>query len=302
VLEQERGVGMCYYMSCRVDDKVSILFALLGFLSPAKRGALLTTSVLLFVLLGSVAGYVTARAAKMWGVSSWLTILMTGTFFPGTCFGIYFVINLIMWARGAANAIPFSWLVLLVGLWIVSLPLVFIGAVVGYKQPAIEHPLSVNELPRHIPPPQWFLHPFVTIAAAGALPFAAAFIEIYFILSSIWQQKFYYVFGFLAIVLGILLIVVAEVTIVLIYFQLCYEDYRIWWRSFFIGASPGLYLFGYSIIYFINKLSQASIWATLMYFGYMLLASYLFSMMTGTIGFFASFFFTRTIYGSIKVD
>jgi hypothetical protein len=40
----------------------------------------------------------------------------------------------------------------------------------------------------------------------------------------------------------------------------------------------------------------------LMYFGYMFLASYAFSVGTGTIGFISSFFFVRAIYGSIKVD
>lgn len=57
----------------------------------------------------------------------------------------------------------------------------------------------------------------------GILPFGAVFIELYFIMSSLWLQKFYYVFGFLFLVFLILLLTCAEITIVMIYFQLCNE-------------------------------------------------------------------------------
>lgn len=40
------------------------VFACLGFLSPANRGALMTCSVVLWVLLGTPAGYVAARLYK----------------------------------------------------------------------------------------------------------------------------------------------------------------------------------------------------------------------------------------------
>lgn len=54
----------------RVTKKTSLLavFACLGFLSPANRGALMTCAVVLWVLLGTPAGYVAARLYKCeWG-------------------------------------------------------------------------------------------------------------------------------------------------------------------------------------------------------------------------------------------
>lgn len=42
----------------------SLVLACLGFLSPANRGALMTCSVVLWVLLGTPAGYVSARLYK----------------------------------------------------------------------------------------------------------------------------------------------------------------------------------------------------------------------------------------------
>ena len=71
-----------------------------------------------------------------------------------------------------------------------------------------------------------YLRPPVTVILAGVIPFGAAFIEVFFILSSLWLNKFYYVFGFMAIVFVILTITCAEISVVMIYFQLCYEDYQ----------------------------------------------------------------------------
>lgn len=42
----------------------SVVLACLGFLSPANRGALMTCAVVLWVLLGTPAGYVSARLYK----------------------------------------------------------------------------------------------------------------------------------------------------------------------------------------------------------------------------------------------
>ena len=63
-----------------------------------------------------------------------------------------------------------------------------------------------------------------------------------------WLQRFYYVFGFLALVLLILVVTCSEIAVVLCYFQLCNEDYEWWWRSFLTAGSSGLYLFLYSMV------------------------------------------------------
>ena len=58
------------------------------------------------------------------------------------------------------------------------------------------------------------------------------FTELFFIMSSIWQHQFYYLFGFLGLVLIILVVTCAEIAIAPTYFQLTSEDYRWWWRAF----------------------------------------------------------------------
>jgi transmembrane 9 superfamily protein 2/4 len=48
-----------------------LVFAVLGFLSPAQQGNLVTAFVLLFVFMGSFAGYFSARLYKMFKGKAW---------------------------------------------------------------------------------------------------------------------------------------------------------------------------------------------------------------------------------------
>jgi transmembrane 9 superfamily member 2/4 len=77
---------------------------------------------------------------------------------------------------------------------------------------------------------------------------------------------------------------------------------RWWWRSYFTSGSSALYLFLYSGFYFYTKLDITKTVAMLMYFGYMLVISYGFFCITGTIGFVACYYFVRAIYSAVKID
>merc|ERR1712166_872452 len=111
----------------------------------------------------------------------------------------------------------------------------------------------------------WFIGPIFTALVGGVLPFGAVFTELFFIMSSLWQHQFYYLFGFLALVLVILIVTCAEISIALAYFQLTSEDYRWWWRSFFASGTSGLYVFLYSVLYFSSRLQIDKLVSTLLY-------------------------------------
>lgn len=49
---------------------VTMIFAVLGFLSPANRGGLMTAMLLLFVFMGIFAGYSSARLYKAFKVGA----------------------------------------------------------------------------------------------------------------------------------------------------------------------------------------------------------------------------------------
>jgi len=283
---------------------VTLIFALLGFLSPAHRGGLLQSMMLLFTFMGVLAGYTTARFYKIFGQDDWKTAtLLLAFFYPGIMFLVFFILNLLIWGQKSSGAVPFTTMFALLVLWFgISVPLVFLGSYFGFRKEAIELPVRTNQVPRQIPAQPWFVRPAFSSMVGGVLPFGAVFTELFFIMSSLWQHQFYYLFGFLALVLCILVVTCAEISIALTYFQLTAEDYNWWWRSFFSSASSAIYVFLYSILYFSSRLNIDRPVSMILYYGYMLLISLVFGLLTGSIGTIASFFFVKVIYGSIKVD
>jgi len=282
---------------------ITLIFACIGFLSPSNRGGLLTALILLYALMGSWAGYIAARLCKLFKHQAWKNAFLTGGLLPGTVLIVYLVLNTVQWAKQASNAVPFKTLLLIFFLWsCVSIPLVLVGAAIGYKRKVIDVPCKVNAMPRFVPEQRWYLQSWCVILCSGLLPFGAMFMELVFILSSFWQGRVYYVFGFLAVVVLILMITCAEVAIVMVYFQLCYDNYHWWWRSYLLCASSGLHLFLYSLYYLATVLTIRQVTSMVLYVGYMFVASYLFAVCTGTIGFFAAFAFVMRIYSAIKLD
>jgi len=283
---------------------VSIICAMLGFLSPANRGGLLTAAILLFVLMGVPAGYFAGSLYKSMKGDNWKRITMlTASLFPGVVFCIIMLLNTFLWIKRSSGAIPFGTLCALIAMWFfISVPLIFLGSFFGFKTRLKDPPVRTNEIPRQIPEQAWYMGVLFTMPIGGILPFGAVFIELFFIMTSVWLQRFYYVFGFLALVLIILLITCAEISIVLCYFQLCNEDYNWWWRSFLNSGSAGIYLLGYSFVYYSTQLDLVGLVPTILYFGYMFLASLIFFLVTGTVGLYACYWFVWQIYSAVKVD
>uniref|UniRef100_A0A7R9U2A2 Transmembrane 9 superfamily member n=1 Tax=Pinguiococcus pyrenoidosus TaxID=172671 RepID=A0A7R9U2A2_9STRA len=293
------GTGAQLLVCCLL----TVLFASVGFLSPAARGSLLVALLLLYALTGSFSGYTSACLFKTFKGKTWQRCTtLTAFLFPGVSFVIFLVMDFMMSSYHSTGAVPFTSLVSLVSLWIfVSVPLVFLGAFVGYRREPLEFPVRFSVTPRPIPEQPWYLGTYFLLLMGGLLPFGACFVEVYFIMSSLWLGQYYYVFGFLFMVLIILLVTCAETSIVFCYFQLCNEDYRWWWRSFLVPGSTGLYVFLYSCVYFARL--EANLTVTyFLYFGYMALVSGGIALVTGTAGFAACLWFTRKIYSSIKVE
>lgn len=110
-------------------------------------------------------------------------------------------------------------------------------------------------------------------------------------LQAIWENQFYYLFGFLFLVFIILVVSCSQISIVMVYFQLCaevssprlsgvdqqfalqilsylttpltphcvasvsphYQDYRWWWRTFLVSGGSAFYVLIYAVFYFVNK-------------------------------------------------
>lgn len=262
---------------------LTIVFALLGFLSPSNRGSLGTIMILLYTVLGFVGGYVSSRIYKSMQGDKWkMNIALTPTLVPGVVFSSFFLLDLFLWAKQSSGAVPFTTMLAIVAIWfLISVPLSFVGSWLGFRSVAIEAPVRTNQIPRQIPQAPTYLKTFPTMMMAGLLPFGAIFVELYFIMSSIWFSRIYYMFGFLFLCYVLMILTCAAVTIVLVYFLLCAENYNWQWRSFLGAGMTGGYIFLNCLLYLVTKLRLSSIVGIVLYIGYSALISFLFFILTG---------------------
>lgn len=67
------------------------------------------------------------------------------------------------------------------------------------------------------------------------------------------------------------------------------------WRSFLAGAGSSFYIFAYGLLYWASKLHLPGFANKVLYLGYLALVSGLSGIVTGTIGFAATWGFLRVI-------
>ncbi|KAL4880617.1 hypothetical protein BJY04DRAFT_191109 [Aspergillus karnatakaensis] len=282
----------------------TVVFAMLGLLSPANRGFLATAILLIYTVFGFIGGYVSARIYKSFGGESWKrNIIMTPLLVPAFIFSIFFLLNLFVWAKQSSGAVPFGTMLALVLIWfVISVPLSFAGSWIGFKQQIIEGPTKTNQIPRQIPPMSGSLKTVPSLFLTGILPFGAIFVELYFIMTSLWTNKIYYMFGFLFLCYGLMIVTTAATTVLLVYFLLCAENYRWHWRAFGGAGMTGVYVFLNALLFWATRVSFGGLTGAVLYVGYSALIGFVVFILTGSIGFIASWYFVQRIYGSIKVD
>ena len=307
-----------------------VLFAVAGPLHGAvheERGEVFTAILTFYSLSSIVAGYMSGSYFKLYyattasgrskagssdagGATQWqLTMALTVLLLPTILAAALSVLNGIALVYGTIYYIPFLVLLKLFFLWIfVSVPLCIVGTLLGRHaklggKKSDPFPCRVNAIPRPIPEDiPWYGVPANIIPFAGLLSFGSIFIELYYILTSLWNYKFYHVYGFLLGVYTILCLVVCMTTIIVVYFCLNSENYLWQWTAFYSGASTSLYVYLYSIYYFVFKTSMHGLVQTSFYFGYMALISMGMGTLCGTLGHWAANKFVRTIFQNVKVD
>jgi len=282
----------------------ALFLAVFRVTNSLNKGQILTSIILLYVFNGSIAGYISARIYKFSEAKNWkMNSILTATALPGVFVIMFSCLNVFLTIAGAATAVSFLTIIVLFLLWIcVSAPMVFVGSFIGLKASTIEVPTKTNQIARIVPETPWHMHPILTMLMGGILPFGSVCIELAFIMSALWLHQIYYVMGFLLAVLGILAATCAQVSIVLCYLQLCAEDHRWWWKAFWNCATSGAYLFLYSLWFLSSRLDLVGWLPVVVYLTYMSMIAICFGLFCGAVGFLASFWFTRTIYGAVKVD
>lgn len=280
-----------------------ILVVILGSMYDS-RGSLETTCVVMYSLTSFVAGLASSHHYKRSGGKAYKRVmLLTATLFPVLCASISFVLNGIAVLYNSMAAMSFGTMLLILAIWLfVSFPLVVAGTIVGRRfTKENDHPCRVIGT-RPIPNNPFLAKPWTLALLAGLLPYGSIFIEMYFIFTSFWNYKFYYVYGFMFLVYCILVIVSICVSIVTTYFLLNHEDYRWHWTAFFSSGSTAIYVFLYSVYYFVVKTHMSGVLQTCFYFGYMAIFCLALFFLCGTIGYLGSSMFVYRIYQNIKSD
>ncbi|KAL2083543.1 hypothetical protein ACEWY4_021316 [Coilia grayii] len=283
---------------------IVIVVAMIGDLY-TERGSMLSTAIFVYAATSPVNGYFGGSLYAKQGGRRWIKQMFIGAFLiPAMVCGVAFFINFIAIYYHASRAIPFGTMVAVCCIcFFVILPLNLVGTILGRNlsgQP--NFPCRVNAVPRPIPEKKWFMEPAVIVCLGGILPFGSIFIEMYFIFTSFWAYKIYYVYGFMMLVLVILCIVTVCVTIVCTYFLLNAEDYRWQWTSFLSAASTAVYVYMYSFYYYFFKTKMYGLFQTSFYFGYMAVFSTALGIMCGAVGYVGTSAFVRKIYTNVKID
>ncbi|KAI3384256.1 hypothetical protein SNEBB_002282 [Seison nebaliae] len=270
-----------------------------------ERGSLLSTVIFIYSICAIVNGFVGGSYYSKMGGQYWIRqLIISASLVPLTVAFVAFVINFVAMYYHASRAIPFTSMLIVISICLfVILPLTLIGTIMG--RAILGHcqlPCRINALPRALPSSSFFLSQTFMMLAGGLLPFGSIFIEMYFIFTSFWAYKIYYVFGFMLLVFIILCIVTICVSIVATYFLLNSEDYRWQWNAFMTGASTSLYVYFYSVYYFLIKTKMYGMFQTTFYFGYMALFSLGIGIICGAVGYVGARLFVFKIYSTLKID
>ncbi|KAI0495574.1 hypothetical protein KFK09_021875 [Dendrobium nobile] len=281
------------------------VLALVGVFYPYNRGALFTALVVIYGLTSGIAGYTATSFYWQLEGTNWVrNLLLTGFLFCGPLFLTFCFLNTVAIAYNATAALPFGTIVVIALIWaLITSPLLVLGGIAGKNGKAeFQAPCRTTKYPREIPPLPWYRRTIPQMAMAGFLPFSAIYIELYYILASMWGHRIYTIYSILFVVFMILLIVTAFISVAMTYFQLAAEDHEWWWRAFLCGGSTGLFIYAYSFCYYHTRLNMSGFMQISFFFGYMACICYGFFLMLGTVGFCASLLFVRHIYRSIKCE
>ncbi|CCG82425.1 Putative uncharacterized protein [Taphrina deformans PYCC 5710] len=282
---------------------MQIIISILALLIRTKISSSIGVFGLFFA--GVLSGFYAGSKYKSFDREDWQrqSVLMSIQV-PSFFFSILLVLNFFLWLQGA-SAIPISTLFELLGLWFAgSVPLVLIGAYTGARKPTNEHIQRANPVARSVPRQPIFTRFWPSLLIAGALPYAAICVELYFILQAFKLHENGYlsfIFKSLTLVIFIAIITTVEVTVTMIYLQLNHEDHRWHWRAFLYGSASAGYIFAHATFYFITTLQYGFI-SGIVYFGYTVLFCLLYALIQGMLGYVASSIFVAKIYSSIKVD
>eukprot|EP01118_Nematostelium_gracile_P009977 TRINITY_DN3389_c0_g1_i4.p1 TRINITY_DN3389_c0_g1~~TRINITY_DN3389_c0_g1_i4.p1 ORF type:complete len:602 (+),score=66.89 TRINITY_DN3389_c0_g1_i4:3-1808(+) len=274
------------------------LFVIL--LSPFQ-GIALKQGILFYGVMGFYAGYFLIKT--LGPQNNWKKIYALNNIFPMIFFGIFLWMNQIAYSQHSSSALRFTPILQMLLTYIMtSVISVSLGRLVGLR---IRSPTVERKEAKFFPSPlldiaapsskyQHIVQSFITLLW-GLLPFGVVFVEFFFTLLTLVNFKTLFTFGWLVIYFLVLLIVSAQVSILATRNQLSKENSIWWWRSFLSAGSSGFWMFLYCIFFLLTKtrIESVVIW---IFLGYSVIISLGFFLLTGTMGFLATFLFVKKFH------
>ena len=282
---------------------ISLILGIFGFMNPEKRMNIINLGLVVYCVSGLLGGYISTKFYRFYGGISWIkSACFMSLFFPGMLIGGYLIINCLLIYEKSNAAVHFGDILSLFMLWIFfTFPLILVGSFFGFKSNKINLPFEINKIPNIIPEKPWYLHYRYITFLTGLVGFATIFIELNYIMVALWRHQIYFLGAFLWVAFFLFIIVVGEMSILVVYFNLCYGDYNWWWKSFIVGGSPVIYFIMYTVIYFFY-LKLESFSAVIVYFGMMALISCMAMLICGAVSVFFCLGFIYWIYSRIAYD
>lgn len=295
-------VGSGAQLFCMV--LVTVVFALFGLLSPSNRGALSTFMFILYIFFSIISSYVSGYLYRFFGGENWkLNMVLAPVLVPGSLFAIFLVLNFFLISAKSSGAIPVGTMAAIILIWFaISVPLSVVGSIWQSKRSILSVPVRTNQIPRQIPTQPWYLRTIPTMAVSGLFPFGSIAVELYFIFSSLWFNRIYYMFGFLFFCFVLMLLTTALVAVLSIYYTLCSENYKWHWKSFFVGGASAIYIFIHALFFLRGDNGLLDFTSMVLYVGYSAVLSILAFLVCGSVGFLANLVFVRKIYSQVKID
>ncbi|XP_047157152.1 transmembrane 9 superfamily member 5 [Vigna umbellata] len=281
---------------------VLLFLALIGTLYPYNRGGLLNWLVMLYALFSVFAGYTAASFHGQYAENGWeRTVGLAGVLYTGPVFVAASILNIVAISYRATVGLPFgSIIVILVLLTFLAVPLLAFGGVIGYRfKSKFQSPSATKRHPRDIQQLAWYRRTPFLMFIGGLVPFSAIVLQLHQVYASMWGYKIYTLPSILFVTFIPVIVIIALVSIGLTYIQLSVEDHEWWWRSVLCGGSTAIFMFGYSIYFYVR--SNMSGFLQLSFFiGYNACLCYAFFLIFGAISFRVSFLFVRFIYHNVK--
>lgn len=142
----------------------------------------------------------------------------------------------------------------------------------------------------------------VLATLGGGVIFSTIIVEFYYLVTSVWRSYLFGMFGFLAVNMTLLLIVISLVSTATTYISLQSLNWQWWWQAYLTGFSAGAYMMLYLIYCMVFVFKMDMLWGDVVYLLYAGLASVMFSLYCASVSVGASYLFVDYIFRKTKND